>query len=184
MLCLNCGTPNTDLVSYCTKCGANLQAIRSALLTTPPPLAPPAALTSRLYMTVLVLSSLIAILGIPTVIGGVIAILSVARDAGLQPNDLAPIVVMMTLFGFAGVVLSIWLLLRSVNSRQIVDHSHAAHVPQSLPLAQGRPQIAPPSSYVSAPLVDRSEPVSSVTEHTTAHLQDYVAPPPGTPRRQ
>jgi hypothetical protein len=179
MICINCGTSNTDVVSFCTKCGANLQVIRSALLNPPPTVVPQASITSKLYMTVLVLSALIAILGLPTIIGGVVAIVAVAKEAGLQPHDIAPIILMLTLVGFTAVILSIWLLLRSVNSKQVVP----APPQQAIAPAPQRAQLQAPASYVSAPLSQHAEPISSVTEHTTAHLQDYVAPSPDSPRR-
>jgi hypothetical protein len=179
MICISCGTVNNDVVSFCTKCGANLQAIRSALLAPPPTANPQASVSSKLYMTVLILSALIAILGLPTVIGGVIAIVAIAKEAGLQPHDIAPIIVVLTMLGFGAVVMSIWLLLRSVNSRQIIPSSN----PQVISPAPARPQISAPASYISAPLSQHVEPLSSVTEHTTAHLQDYVAPNSEAQRR-
>jgi hypothetical protein len=179
MICINCGTSNTDVVSFCTKCGANLQAIRSALLGPAPTSNSQAAVSSKLYMTVLILAALIAILGLPTIIGGVIAIVAIAKEAGLQPRDIAPIIVLMSLLGFSAVVVSIWLLLRSVNSRLIVASPDQQTVAPSPP----RAQLRAPASYVSAPLSQNVEPISSVTEHTTAHLQDYVAPNSESPRR-
>ena len=140
--------------------------------------APGGTITARFYTTVLILSAIIAILGLPTVVGGIIAIVAVAKDAGIGPHDLVPMIMALAIFGIAGVVLSIWLLLRSANSRHLVDPTYA---PQALPPVQ-RAQLQAPPNYVSAPLPPQREPFTSVTEHTTHHLQDYVAPPE-PPRR-
>jgi hypothetical protein len=177
VICLQCGTPNSDTVSYCTKCGANLQVIKSALLGPPP--APPPAVSSRFYTTVLVLSALVAIFGIPTIIGGIIAIIAVSREAGLTPHDVLPLLAFLALLGFGGVVAIIWLLLRSVSSRQV---SSEPARPQATPAQPQRPQLQAPARYVSSPLPPQMDVVPSVTEHTTAHLPDYI-PPPETPQR-
>jgi len=165
---------NTDLVTFCTKCGANLTSIKSALLAPPATRPSPPAINSRIYMTGMVMAGLIAVVGIPTVIGGMISILAIGRESGFAPHDIIPIVGLLAILGIGGIVAAIWLILRSLNSRSIVDAPTPPHVLSQAPLRQ----LSQPPSYVNVQHDDRSSAMPSVTEHTTAHLDSYVAPEP------
>src|ERR1044072_4740828 len=85
MICIQCGAQNDETISYCRQCGTNLQAIRSALLGSPP--APQQShsqplLHSKQAPVVLILTALFGFLGFGALFGAIIAIIAI----GSEPN--------------------------------------------------------------------------------------------------
>ena len=142
MYCANCGTPLTQGLSYCNRCGANLKE-RPEVST--------GAISA--FLTAI---TLIGTIGLGVMFGGAL----VLRRGALLSQELIGVFMLFT-FLITGMV-EIMLVrnlskLTSANEKEKRNYFPAPQpVPQDLRLTQGMPL---------------GEPVSSVTENTTRTLE-------------
>jgi hypothetical protein len=142
MYCAHCGTPLTQGLSYCNRCGANLKE-RTEVST--------GAISA--FLTAI---TLIGIVGLGVMFGGAL----VLRRGALLSQDLIGV---FMLFTFLIVSMTEIMLVRnlskltSANEKEKKNYFPAPQsIPQDLRLTQGMPL---------------GEPVSSVTENTTRTLE-------------
>ena len=142
MYCANCGTPLTQGLSYCNRCGANLKE-RPEVST--------GAISA--FLTAI---TLLGAIGLGVMFGGAVVL---RKGAGLSQELIG--VFMLFTFLITGMV-EIMLVrnlskLTSANEKEKKNYLPAPQlVPQDLRLTQGMPL---------------GEPVSSVTENTTRTLE-------------
>ena len=144
MYCANCGTPLTQGLSYCNRCGANLRE-RSETNT--------GAISA--FLTAI---TLLGIVGLGIMLGGALVL---RRGAGLS-QDLIGVFMLFTflIVGFTELLLfkNLSKLFASTESRKYssqpqpaaISNAHDLRLPQATPLG---------------------EPIGSVTENTTRTLE-------------
>ena len=141
MYCAHCGTPLTQGLSYCNRCGANLKESRPEISTG----------TISAFLTAI---TLIAVCGLGLMFGGALVL---RRGANLAQE----LVGFFMLFTFLTVTFTEFMLLKNLSKlsgeKEKKNYFPAPQaMPQDLRLTQGMPL---------------GEPVSSVTENTTRTLE-------------
>jgi len=170
MICIQCGAQNEDSISYCRQCGANLQAVRSALLGVPPPssqhLQP--LLNPRYGPIMLILSTIFGFLSFGALFGAIIAIIAIGSEPSsrLGPDAIVFLASLVAVTGAVGIVMLIRTLLKTVATMSTATAPQSAAAPASRALPNAQPGLALPPPRQPA----------SVVEHTTAHLPNYVRP--------
>ena len=171
MICFKCGAQNADTMSYCTRCGTNLQAVRSALLSPPQPMVPQVSGPPKYVPLVLILTTLFGFLGFSTLFGLIVAIIAIGSEPGsrLDPPAIVALSLILGVSGIVGLVMIIRSMLKMISSGAL---SGAAQVQAQAQPVQPAQVAAPPQG---AALPPPREPLS-VIEHTTAHLPQYAPP--------
>ena len=174
MLCIQCGTQNANHVSYCTTCGANLDAVRTALAQIETAASKPlvkSAINERHTSLILVCSTFVGMVGFT---GLIFAIVTLAVSTSRIPDgDIAPVLMSIALFGVVGLFLIIRSMLRLIPTVPVT-------MPQPSPPQQRR--VTAPQEPEALPAASRpAEPYTSVVEHTTSRLPEYA--PPREPER-
>ena len=141
MYCTHCGTPLTQGLSYCNRCGANLKESRPEISTG----------TVSAFLTAI---TLIAVCGLGIMFGGALVL---RKGANLSQE----LIGCFMLFTFITVTFTEFALFRNFSklSGENAKKKHfpaPPQMPQDLRLTQGMPL---------------GEPVSSVTENTTRTLE-------------
>ena len=156
MYCSTCGVPVASELSFCNRCGTNLNKDRDS--------SPNNSLAGGLITGVV----LVAILGLGIMCGGSIAL---KKSAELQ--DPAVVFFMVLCFGIVGLV---ELFLARQLSRVLGAGSNQNLLEQTAqPLFQ--PALVPASEVRAAHLRTVPEPIQSVTENTTRTLQHSFGQP-------
>jgi len=170
MICFKCGAQNTDTMSYCTRCGTNLQAVRSALLSQPPPMVPQISGPPRYVPLVLILTTLFGFLGFSTLFGLIVAIIAIGSEPGsrLDPPAVVALSLILGVSGMVGLVMIIRSMLKMISSGAL---SGSVQQAQAQPVQQAQMSAPPQGAALPPP----REPLS-VVEHTTAHLPQYAPP--------
>jgi hypothetical protein len=142
MYCAHCGTPLTQGLSYCNRCGANLKE------------RPEVGVSTGAISAFLTAITLIGIIGLGVMFGGALVL---RRGANLSQE----LIGVFMLFTFLIVSMTEIMLVRnlsrlSASEKEKKNYFPAPPVPQDLRLTQGTPI---------------GEPVSSVTENTTRTLE-------------
>ncbi|HEU4765750.1 MAG TPA: zinc ribbon domain-containing protein [Pyrinomonadaceae bacterium] len=140
MYCSNCGTPRTQGLSYCNRCGADLRERREAAST--------GAISAMLTAI-----TLIGIAGLGIMLGGAMVL---RKGAGLPPD----LIGVFMLFTFLITVVTEILLVRNLSKLTSANQTRH-YLPPAPPL--NHDTRLPPASTVG-------EPVPSVTENTTRTL--------------
>jgi hypothetical protein len=172
MICFKCGAQNADTISYCTRCGTNLEAVRSALLSPPPQMqVPQVAGPPRYVPLVLILTTLFGFLGFSTLFGLIVAIIAIGSESNsrLDPPAIVALSLILGVSGMIGLVMIIRTMLRMISSGALSGVAQPQAQPQQVRQAQ---MSAPPQG---AALPPPREPLS-VVEHTTANLPQYAPP--------
>jgi len=169
MICIQCGAQNEDSISYCRQCGTNLQAVRSALLGPPPPsqqLQP--LLNPKHGPLVLILSAVFGFLSFAALFGVLFAIIAMSTvpESRLGPDAIVFLASLVAITGTVGIVMLIRTLIKTVSTMSVpvVSQPVADAGSRALPNAQPGLALPPPRQP------------SSIVEHTTAHLPNYVRP--------
>lgn len=169
MLCIQCGIQNANNVSYCTTCGANLDAVRTALAQIETAASKPlvqSAINERHTSLILVCATFVGIVGF---MGLIAAILTLARSTSRIPDsDIAPLLMAIAFFGLAGLFLIIRSMLRLIPTVPVT-------MPKPAPPQQRR-VMAPQEPEVLPAASRPAEPYTSVVEHTTSRLPEYARP--------
>jgi predicted nucleic acid-binding Zn ribbon protein len=141
MYCANCGTPLTQGLSYCNRCGVSLRQERTESKTS----------GIAAFLTAI---TLIAVIGLGIMLGGSLAL---RKEAGLSQE----LIGVFMLFVFLIVSMTEIMLVRNL-SKLTSSNEHTKYLPS--------PQWAPHDLRLpqATPL---GEPVSSVTENTTRTLE-------------
>jgi hypothetical protein len=143
MYCQSCGTEVTKELNYCNRCGANLNA--SANLPAQP--ARPVSLTApTIAVSVMVIMGLVVIFA---------SVSDMARKE-VHPAALTWIVLggLAMIAGVAALLMRQWTILAGVTKPERPERTP----PRKKPLEDSAPVQLPPM---------RSEPIQSVTDHTT-----------------
>lgn len=163
MFCIDCGTQNLESTRYCSRCGSNLEVLRTAL--TQPLMQESTSLVGPRHVgAILTVTALIGIVGFCAVFGSIIALSDI-----LSPRiggGIVPVILFAGGFGVFGLVMIIRMLLGLLNG---------AKGPGSVPAVAQR--LAPPQQNAALPPAAFRQPVPSVVEHTTARLGNYAPPP-------
>jgi len=141
MYCSNCGTPRTQGLSYCNRCGADLRERRESASTT--------AITAMLTAI-----TLIGIAGLGIMLGGALVLRS---EVGLQPE----LIGVFMLFTFLIVIVTEFMLVRNLSKLTSSNESQK-YFPAPPPM--NNEMRLPAASNLG-------EPVPSVTENTTRTLE-------------
>ena len=144
MFCPNCGTPRTQGLSYCNRCGADLRERRESSHT--------AAISVMLAAI-----TLIGLIGLGIMIGGS---LSLRREAGLSQE----LIGVFMLFTFLVISVTEFMLVRNLSKLITSATEKKTYLPAAPPMQQ---EMCLPAAR------NLGEPVSSVTENTT-HTLDYA----------
>jgi hypothetical protein len=150
MYCSTCAAPLAPGISFCNRCGINLNKDR--------PVDVGKSLAGGLITAVV----LIGIIGLAAVIGG-----SLALKIGGEFHEAAVVLFMCLSFLVVGTVEV--LLLRQLSRVLGQGREHKVLEQPSQPLFQ--PAMMPPSEARLAALRSVPEPVTSVTENTTRTLE-------------
>jgi predicted nucleic acid-binding Zn ribbon protein len=141
MYCVNCGTPLTQGLSYCNRCGVNLRQERKEAKTS----------AIAAFLTAI---TLIGITGLGIMLGGALAL---RREAGLNQE----LIGVFMLFVFLIVSMIEIMLVRNLSKlTSSTERTNYLPSPQPAPHDLRLPQGTP-----------LGEPVSSVTENTTRTLE-------------
>ena len=144
MFCPNCGTPRTQGLSYCNRCGADLRERRDSSHT-------------GAIGAVLTAITLLGIVGLGIMLGGALVL---RKEAGLSQE----LIGVFMLFTFLIVVLTEFMLVRNLSKLISSTAENKNYFPAAPPMHQE--MRLPPARNLG-------EPVPSVTENTT-HTLDYV----------
>lgn len=144
MFCSNCGTPRTQGLSYCNRCGADLRERKESSHTVA-------------ISVLLAAITLIGLIGLGIMIGGS---LTLRREAGLSQD----LVGVFMLFTFLVISLTEFMLVRNLSKLISSTTENKTYLPAAPPMHQE--MRLPPARNLG-------EPVSSITENTT-HTLDYV----------
>ena len=144
MFCPNCGTPRTQGLSYCNRCGADLRERRESGHTVS-------------ISALLTAITLIALAGLGIMLGGALAL---RKEAGLSQD----LIGVFMLFTFLVVSVTEFMLVRNLSKLISSTTENKKYFPAAPPLQQE--MRLPPARNLG-------EPVPSVTENTT-HTLDYV----------
>src|SRR5215469_10071343 len=120
MLCIQCGTQNSDATRYCTRCGSNLETLALLLnrdASEDDDYKPAPILGPKHAGLILVSVALITIIGLLTVFItiGVLA----TQPSRINDHDLAPMLFFLGAVGLAAVCLIVGMLLRMVSSARM-----------------------------------------------------------------
>ena len=141
MYCVHCGTPLTQGLSYCNRCGANLRE-RSETKT--------GAIGA--YLTAI---TLFGVIGLGIMLGGALVLRS---EVGLSQE----LIGVFMLFTFLIVSVTEFMLVRNLS--KLTGSTERIKYVQA-------PPIAPPQDLRLPHAMPLGEPVSSVTENTTRTLE-------------
>lgn len=144
MFCSNCGTPRTQGLSYCNRCGADLRERKESSHT----------IAISVLLTAI---TLIGLIGLGIMIGGS---LTLRREAGLSQE----LIGVFMLFTFLVISLTEFMLVRNL-SKLIASTTETRTSFLAAPPMHQEMRLPPARNL--------GEPVSSVTENTT-HTLDYV----------
>lgn len=161
MFCNQCGSQNAENTRFCNRCGFNIEPVRQAM-TVAPPQSPAMTIGQKHSGLILVLSALVTIFGLATVFGTLVP-LSIASHLGQGKG--AALLVLLAFSGVFCVCFVVWRLLRMLNPDLKVEMP--TYQPQSQQFTTG------PINMNALPS-QRYEPITSITEDTTARLHDYV----------
>ncbi|MCU1264060.1 MAG: hypothetical protein JWM21_378 [Acidobacteria bacterium] len=153
MYCATCGTPVAAGLSFCNRCGTNLNKERAGATSNP--------IGGYLISGVV----LVAILGLGIMCGGAIAL---KKGAELQE----PAVVFFMVLCFAIVAMVEVFLVRQMS--RVLDSGRNQERQEQLTKQQQplfQPALVPASEVRAAQLRTAPEPVTSVTENTTRTLE-------------
>jgi hypothetical protein len=141
MYCANCGTPLTQGLSYCNRCGVKFKQEHTESRTVP----------ISAFLTAI---TLIAVSGLGIMLGGALAL---RKEAGLSQE----LIGVFMLFVFLIVSMIEIMLVRNLSKlTSSTERTNYLPSPQSPPHDLRLPQATP-----------LGEPVSSVTENTTRTLE-------------
>ncbi len=144
MYCSNCGTPHTQGLSYCNRCGADLRERRETTTSTP-------AITAMLTAI-----TLLGITGLGIMFGGALVL---RKEAGFQQE----LIGVFMLFTFLIVGMTEFMLIKNLSKLLSASESKK-YFPPAPPI--NNEMRLPPARPLG-------EPVPSVTENTT-HTLEYV----------
>ena len=144
MFCPNCGTPRTQGLSYCNRCGADLRERRESGHT----------VAISVLLTAI---TLIGLGGLGIMFGGALAL---RKEAGFGQD----LIGVFMLFTFLVVSVTEFMLIRNLSKLISSTAENKKHFPAAPPMHQE--MRLPPARNLG-------EPVPSVTENTT-HTLDYV----------
>jgi hypothetical protein len=140
MFCSNCGTPRTQGLSYCNRCGADLRERKESSNT-------------GAIGAILTAITLLGIIGLGIMLGGALVL---RKDAGLNQE----LIGVFMLFTFLIVSVTEFMLVRNLSKLTSSSTEHQKYFPPSPPINEMR---LPPARNLG-------EPVPSVTENTTHTL--------------
>lgn len=164
MHCIDCGTQNLDTTRYCSRCGANLEVLRTAL-TQPLGQDTSSLIGPRHVGGVLSVVAIIGVVGFVTIFGAVLALSDIlAPQIG---GAIVPVIFFAAGFGVFGLVMIIRMLLGLLSGRK---GSPLA------PSAMTSAAVSSPAQQAALPAPSYRHPVGSVVEHTTSRLGDYASP--------
>lgn len=145
MYCPTCGNEITVELKYCNRCGANLMLPSGNM---PPQVIGPVKLTGPSVVVGLTIT-----VGLGIIFGGATEFAQI----GLHPAAIAWIVLfsMATLFGCTAMLIRFWSKMLTLQRQSPTPPQNVRHL-----VERGVPQQLP----------QRSDPVPSVTEHTTRTL--------------
>lgn len=155
MFCPYCGTESTQGLNYCKRCGGNLAPLAQAQAPeTRQATAPPATVwAAGLSTVVLVVMGLGLLFPLMTELA--------ARGVGTTVLICVSVLVALTVFGCAALLLRFWSLLLGVGSR-----------PSTAARPLGRPAAAPTGELGSSRFdALNPSPADSITEQTTRTLE-------------
>jgi hypothetical protein len=144
MFCPNCGTPRTQGLSYCNRCGADLRERRESSHT----------VAISVLLTAI---TLIGLIGLGIMIGGS---LTLRREAGLSQE----LIGVFMLLVFSVISVTEFMLIRNL-SKLISSTTDKKNYLPAAPAMHQEMRLPPARNL--------GEPVPSVTENTT-HTLDYV----------
>ena len=144
MFCPNCGTPRTQGLSYCNRCGADLRERKESGHT----------VAISVLLTAI---TLIGLIGLGIMIGGS---LTLRREAGLSQD----LIGVFMLFVFLVISVTEFMLVRNLSKLISSTTEKKNYFPAAPPVQQE--MRLPPARNLG-------EPVPSVTENTT-HTLDYA----------
>jgi hypothetical protein len=149
MFCPSCGAEQSQTLSYCNRCGANLKPTESGV--------PPAKIASAAWAVSLAVA-LVTLGGFGMIFGLVFALIT--RGMSLSAGGVG--LVILSSF----IILAIdWLLIRQLS--RVLDLPRATRetaTPQQTALTEDSPPL------LAAP----NQPVSSVTDHTTRAFDPVI----------
>jgi hypothetical protein len=144
MFCPNCGTPRTQGLSYCNRCGADLRERRESSHTVA-------------ISVLLIAITLIGLIGLGIMIGGS---LTLRREAGLSQE----LIGVFMLLVFSVISVTEFMLIRNLSKLISSTTDKKNYLPAAPPMHQE--MRLPPARNLG-------EPAPSVTENTT-HTLDYL----------
>ncbi len=162
MYCIDCGTQNLDTTRYCSRCGANLEILRTAL-TQPLTQESTSLIGPRHVGGILTVTAIIGVVGFAAIFGAIIALSDI-----LSPRiggGIVPVILFAGGFGVFGLVMIIRMLLGLLNGAK-----------SGVPGAIVAPRLPAPPQQAALPPPAFRQPVPSVVEHTTARLANYAPP--------
>jgi hypothetical protein len=166
MYCIDCGTQNLDTTRYCKSCGADLAAIRTALVQ-PVTTANGTLVSQRHVVLVLILSGFVGVAGLG------IVFFALAVLANILSTELGggvfPLVLLLGAMGIFGVCFIVSNLLKMLRTTGIV--------PIQQPATGPLPQVRQPETPRQLNSTHFRQGVPSVVEHTTSRLGEYAPPP-------
>lgn len=146
MFCPSCGAEQSQTLSYCNRCGANLKPAQSGV--------PTAKLVGASW-AISIAVTLITLGGFGMIFGLILALISSGKS--LDKDGVA-----LVILG-ALIILTIdWLLARQLS--KVLDLPRAVDTPTQRPVLEERAQ----------PSLPPHQPVASVTEHTTRAFEPLV----------
>ncbi|MBK6425379.1 MAG: zinc ribbon domain-containing protein [Blastocatellia bacterium] len=163
MYCIDCGTQNLETTRYCSRCGSNLEVLRSAL-TQPLTQESTSLIGPRHVGAILAVTAIIGVVGFAAIFGAIIALSDILgpRIGG----GIVPVILFAGGIGVFGLVMIIRMLLGLLNGAKGAASAHAAPA-----------RLAAPPQHAALPPPAFRQPVGSVVEHTTARLANYAPPP-------
>lgn len=148
MYCPSCGTEQSQALSYCNRCGANLRPLQSGV--------PPGKLVGASW-AISVAVALVTLGGFGMIFGLVLAVIS--SGMSLDRNGVALVIV-----GSLVILAIDWLLIRQLS--RVLDLPRA---PADSPTTQ-QPALEDKTGTALPP----HQPVASVTDHTTRTFEPIL----------